>query len=599
MERPLTGWLLAAFAAVVLLLAYGERFSPLVQTTFGLDLGASGSDAVVLRVYPGSGAAKISVQPGDLVLISRLSLSDRYRLFTGSSPVGTAVTVPIAHRGDRRTITLRAEQSARSNGESFSPARSLAGAVALLGNATLTLVIVAFIAWRRPSLATAALVFYGAGSITTFAVVGEFSSIPDPWYGIVAVIITAAFSTLPLLALLPFIVRFPQLPTTPTARLRLRIADGIVIVAALLFVLESIYEPLLFVTWSGLDTWEQLVCGVLILTFATLAYRETSGEARRRIGWVIAGFVLSAIAYTTFDLADTVAYTGGSSVARVVSDVALGLQCALPIALAYAILRHRVLDIGFALNRTVVYAVMTTLVVGVVSFADWLTSRLLNEQRLALTIEAIVTILFGFALNWIHGRTERIIDRIVFRQRHTAEKRVEYRILALGFAASVGAVNEALAEDAPQILNLSSAAVFGRLSATVPFRLTASSGWPEDAATAIDADSILVRTLRALERPIFLDDVAIAPATFPSGAARPVIAVPIVAQHELTGFALYGNHRDGALPDPEEISLLARLTAAAGNAYGAVEARQWRERVATLEESIRGMATIVPPGNLA
>jgi hypothetical protein len=56
-----------------------------------------------------------------------------------------------------------------------------------------------------------------------------------------------------------------------------------------------------------------------------------------------------------------------------------------------------------------------------------------------------------------------------------------------------------------------------------------------------------------------------------------------VTQHELTGFALYGNRADGASPDPEEVSLLARLAAAAGNAYGAVEARHWRERAAELE----------------
>jgi len=43
----------------------------------------------------------------------------------------------------------------------------------------------------------------------------------------------------------------------------------------------------------------------------------------------------------------------------------------------------------------------------------------------------------------------------------------------------------------------------------------------------------------------------------PSGAARPAIAIPIVTQHELIGFALFGNRHDGALPDPEEIGLLA------------------------------------------
>ena len=60
--------------------------------------------------------------------------------------------------------------------------------------------------------------------------------------------------------------------------------------------------------------------------------------------------------------------------------------------------------------------------------------------------------------------------------------------------------------------------------------------------------------------------------------------------------ALYGSHTDGASPDPEEVSLLARLTASAANAYGAVEARQWRERANALEESIRPLTTAPSAG---
>jgi hypothetical protein len=36
------------------------------------------------------------------------------------------------------------------------------------------------------------------------------------------------------------------------------------------------------------------------------------------------------------------------------------------------------------------------------------------------------------------------------------------------------------------------------------------------------------------------------PAGFPDGPERPVLAIPIVAQHELLGFAIYGARRDGA-----------------------------------------------------
>jgi len=49
---------------------------------------------------------------------------------------------------------------------------------------------------------------------------------------------------------------------------------------------------------------------------------------------------------------------------------------------------------------------------------------------------------------------------------------------------------------------------------------------------------------------------------FPDGPARSVLAIPIVAQHELLGFAIYGARRDGASLDPEEVSLEEALRAA-------------------------------------
>jgi hypothetical protein len=147
-------------------------------------------------------------------------------------------------------------------------------------------------------------------------------------------------------------------------------------------------------------------------------------------------------------------------------------------------------------------------------------------------VEALLTIAIGFALTFIHRWVERLVDRVIFRKRHLAEKRIEYRIEALGFSESESAVDEALSRDAPEILAFASAAVFRRAAADAPFARAGSSGWPAGCADTIESDTLLVRSLRAMER----------------------------------------------------------LARAAGAAYAAVEARRWRERVASLERSL-GTAT--------
>jgi hypothetical protein len=457
----------------------------------------------------------------------------------------------------------------------------------MVAGATITLLIVALIAYRRPSLATAALVFYGCGAVTTFSFAAEFSWIPDPWFGGVAVAVMTLFSVLPLFALLPFITRFPHLPTSRAAVIRMRIADGVFAIAALTLTVAAIIEPVTLVSWQTFYNDFSIAATILMLCFATLAFRDESGESRRRIGWVIAGFLVSVVAYNAYNILVISTFSATvSPTLRLVENLSQLLNAALPVALAYAVLRHRVLDIGFALNRGAVYAVLTTIVICVVSLVDWLTGRLLSEERLALAIEALATIAVGVSLNWLHGRVERVVDQTVFRRRHLAERRIEHRIDALRFATTEGAIDDSLARDAPEILELASSAIFRRVVSGGPFVRIAAAGWSASDVDSVEPDSLLVRTILALEKPVILADLAIDHPGMPEGPAKPVLAIPINAQHELLGFALFGNERDGGSLDPTQISLLARLVGAASNAYGVVEARRWRTRAAELEGAL-------------
>ncbi len=579
MNRLVFGCVLAFLAIAMLVLVFGEAWAPLTHTSFGVRIVPLGDRAAVGRILTDSAAYENGVRVGDEIDVMSMPIGDRMRLRTNASPLGTQLKVPMIRNGRRQFVTF--------------VSRPRSGSVAYAGwplllSAFITLIIVAVIAWRKPSIATAALVLYGMGSCTTAGVVAQFSWLSDPWFAIVAVFVITAFSTLPIAALLPFIVRFPNPPVTAEGRMRMHVADGLFVATAILCLIETLYEPVLYVSWFAFDNVVTMGLMAIVLVFAALVYRDAGGEERRRIGWVVAGLLISAAGYTGFNTMDSFVMGGWAAPYAVVAATQL-LQGALPLALAYAVLRHRVLDIGFALNRTMVYGAITAMVVVVVSLVDWLSSRLISEQRWALAFEALITIGFGFTLNYIHGKTERLIDRIVFRARHLAEKRIEYRIGALGFSQSASAVDEALASDAPRILDLTSAAIFGRLAKNEPFTRKASLGWTDHTTASIPDDSLLVRTLRSLERPVVLEDVAIVVDDAPTGPQRPAVAIPIVTQHELIGFALFGNRLDGALPDPEEIGLLAQLCSAAGNAYGAVEARQWRERAASLERSLASL----------
>ena len=576
MKRTLAGWGLFLAALLLLGIAWGEWLSPAPQSSFGVTYAYSPNAMTVTAIKKNTKAARSGLRMGDVVDLAAMSMTERIRLVV-KTPAGTHLRVPILRNGRAMAVTLISYQRPR-------PSIFSNGWLALEINATISLLIFAIIGLRRPSTSTAALVFYGGGAITTFSAAGEFSNLPDALYGGVAVVVLGFFSTLPVFALPSFLARFPTIPPTRAGRLRVHFADALFGIALLASMYEAVFEPAFDFSWPAFSQVMGLVGLFAGLVFASIAFLESAGESRRRIAWVLAGLIVSDVAYLILDeLAPLFSNAAQPAWVLTTNQIANLAQVAFPIALAYAVLRHRVIDLNFALNRTVVYGLLTTLVVIVVTLVDWITSRLLSQTRVAIAVEAVVTIGFGLTLNWLHGRVEALVDRIVFRERHIAERRIEQRIAALPYATSETSVDLAMSTEAVKVLQLKSAAVFRRADINEPFRRVSDEGWPANSLRQIDRDSLLVRSLLAEERTFFLADLAIDHEGLPHGDSKPILAVPISAQHELLGFALYGAERDGASPDPQKIALLNRLAEASSTAYSMVEARRWRARVGELE----------------
>jgi len=572
------GWLLAVCAAGLLLLTFGEVFSRLANTSFYVPLATDSRGAYVKGATKESNAWRAGLRDGDRVDVERLSLAQRFRLYSGS-PVGTTIALPIVRDGRARTITVTSQEHEHPLFGDDSNALW-----ATLVNALVALSIFGFIAFRRPSLQTAALVLYGC-SMTTPGVVSQFSWLPDGPYVVVATAIVTLFSDLPLLALLPFITRFPEVPTTAPARLRMHLGDGIFVVSFFILLGITIFEPVMFKSWHAIHVLIQLIAVVATLVLATLAFRaQERGNSRRRIAWVIAGYIVSSISYVLFLLVNVDAVEASSGYFGEIAAAIFQLSgCALPIALAYAVLRHRVLGIVVAWKLTVLYGFITSVVILMVSVVHWLSELQIGKQHLSPLVDAAVSIGFGAALSWIHSRVEPLVERAVFHRRHVAKQRFDARIEALGFAKTESVVDESLVDDASDILELVSAAVFRRSSANSPLQRVAARNWADSDAQSLDDESVLVRELTALEKPIFLSDLAIRLPAAPEGSAQPVLACPISTQHELLGVVLYGNGPDDAAVDPDEVQMLALMANTAAVAYRVIEAQHLRERVTALE----------------
>ncbi|HEY9180489.1 MAG TPA: hypothetical protein VIO32_07195, partial [Candidatus Baltobacteraceae bacterium] len=303
---------------------------------------------------------------------------------------------------------------------------------------------------------------------------------------------------------------------------------------------------------------------VVITILARLGAMER--EERGRFGW--AAFAIAwAVILDNLRQSTTLPGNVGSMLAL--------LLVLTPITLMYAILKRHVIDISFAISRTVVYATVMTVLVVAIGAVDWATSTYLHEAKVAMALDALVTIGIAFSLNRLHRRIERSVDFLLFRAKYNAETFLNRLGRTLISSTHEETVDRALVRDPHRRLHLSMAALFRKTGAN--FMLSSTSGYDAANAAAFEPDHDLVRFLDTEKATLKLGDLT----ENPFGQA--CVAIPIHQGPELTGFAVYGIHRDGTALDPDELETLEHLCESAARAYTYIEVSRYRlERAAAV-----------------
>lgn len=303
--------------------------------------------------------------------------------------------------------------------------------------------------------------------------------------------------------------------------------------------------------------------GIAIVLIARLVL--TRGEVRSRVAWASIAILLGTVIVNVRPLLPT-EYQGG------VSGV---LTMLTPIALMYAIVKRRIIDIRFFISRGVVYATLTAIVVASIGLLDYATTTLLARARVAMAIEALVTVALGFTLNSAHRRIENLVDSLIFRKKHEAQHYLNRLGKTLLRALHEETIDRALVHDPYEKLGLTMAALFRAEGAS--FALSCAAGSSHPTAQNFDSDHDLVRFLLTERTPLHVHELrsAIA-AQLRENDIDPAVVIPIFQGDELTAFALYGLHCNGTSLDRDEIETLERLCYAGAQAYTRVEYVHYR-----------------------
>ncbi len=415
----------------------------------------------------------------------------------------------------------------------------------------------------RPSLLTWLFYVYCIWNAPSFAASQVWTILP-PWQyavvnGTVAVGVSLAVSVLLLFSLL-----VPQTHVPPGWR---RVAFYIAIAIMLGDAYITIESTLLtgaVVAPGFTDTVDEALTGLTIMVIVTrLATMRT--DERARFGWAAFAIVFGIVTNDLRNVLSLGAATGWISV------IAADLTIVMPLCLMYAILRRHVIDVRFVISRTVVYAALTTIIVLAIGLVDWATSAYLTQVRLAMAIDAGVTIVLALVLHRAYAWTESVVDFLLFRRKHEAERYLERAAHSLLFAKTETAVDKAVVQDAHDKLDLTAAALYRACSAGT-YAATRVQGWGSLTPPEFDVDHDLVRFMLAERTKIAVGELRSHIAEpFRADGGVPTVAIPIFQGDRLTAFALYGMHRDGTKLDPDEIETLEHLCAAASQAYTSLE----------------------------
>jgi len=210
-------------------------------------------------------------------------------------------------------------------------------------------------------------------------------------------------------------------------------------------VVEGVFLPVVAVCWLG-----SVVAQVA-------SYRRSSGIRRQQLKWLLAG---SATALICVPL--TVYLSGMRGLPGLAGGITGAVALlAIPACMGVAILRYRLFDIDRIISRTLAYAIVTGLLVGVYAGIVLLATRVVSIKEPVAVAGSTLAVAALF--NPLRRRVQRAVDRRFNRARYDADRIVAAFAARLQDAAGLDSVQDELASTVQNALEPAHISVWLRL----------------------------------------------------------------------------------------------------------------------------------------
>jgi hypothetical protein len=183
---------------------------------------------------------------------------------------------------------------------------------------------------------------------------------------------------------------------------------------------------------------------VLFVARQVLSWRRATGERRQQLKWLMSG-----AAVTVVGLAGIFGFN--SSPSLLIPEIAsFFASFALPAAISVAILKYRLYEIDRIISRTLAYAIVTGLLIGVYAGVVLLATRVLSFHGPVAV--AVSTLAAAALFSPLRRRVQQAVDRRFNRARYDADKTVAAFAARLKDAVELDAACDDLARAVHQAL---------------------------------------------------------------------------------------------------------------------------------------------------
>ncbi|MCM2254475.1 MAG: ATP-binding protein [Vicinamibacteria bacterium] len=562
----------ALVLGIALALACLGAYNIFLKATFSLpDDGVFWKDAtegvLAARVAPGGPGDLAGIEPGDLLLgldgepvTDALQVEERLQ----AKPAGSRPEYSLLRVGERRSLRVSVEPLGQGNVTLFYYL-SLVGFFSL---AVGTIVML-----RRPPDA-AAIHFFAICLLFFLMYSTSYTGKLDAadwtllWTDHLAILF------LPV-AFLHFCLSFPE-RRLPRARAWLVPAAyapavglaGVAVFSQVMFVQSGGQNDLLWHVTAAIDRWKPLYFAVgFALSFAVLldSYTQTKSlTARKQMKWLVLGTGAGVLPFFAFYALPFALGREPRAAGELAGYIPLAL---IPLSLAYAVVKHRLMDVELIFRRSLVYVLATAAIVGISLLSLGLMGSLFGDEEphepgIAILTTLVVILLF----TPVKSRIQVAIDKLFFRERYLSRRALLRLSQDLNADLDLGRMTERLLDGVVAALGVDSAAVFlpGEDGHFVIFRRKGALPAERADALRLPPQGALVRRLQD-GTPLNADTAAEA---FPeAGGLDLSYYFPCRVGGELIAVVAVGR-KDGFDPlNSEEVDLVQALSGQAATAF--------------------------------